>query len=376
MDTIKWNRRLISLRGSRGVGKTTLMLQYVKLHYPAGSRKALYCSVDNIYFATHSILELAENFYKYGGEMLLLDEIHKYNGWSREIKEIYDSLPTLKVVISGSSVLNIINADADLSRRCRNHDIYGLSFREYLKFYRNLDFPVYSIEDLLHQAPEICNKVNEVCRPLSEFEKYNKAGYFPFFEDDVEDYYYTLQNVSNYIIEQELPSLCGIDSSYARKIKALLCVVATGVPYEVDLTKLSQMIGLARTTTLDYLQKLEKAQLLTLLYSDTINVKKMQKPDKMYLQNTNLLQAYSLRRPHIGTVRETFAVLHMRVGHSVEYGKEHGDFVVDGKYTFEVGGKDKSFKQIADIPDSYLLVDEIEYAVGNRLPLWLIGFLY
>lgn len=376
MYKIHWDNRLISIRGSRGVGKTTLMLQYIKLNYLAGSREVLYCSLDSIYFSNHSILELAETFYQMGGKRLFLDEVHKYPTWSKEIKEVYDMYPSLQVVFSGSSLLNILNADADLSRRCLPYNLYGLSFREFLRFYKNIELPVYPLEDILCHAPDICREVNEKCRPVQMFKEYLYEGYYPFFTGNREDYYMNIENVVNLILEQEMPLLCGIDPAYIRKLKALLGVLSGTVPYEVDMTKLAAVIGLSRNSLLAYLQSMERAELLKLLYSDLYSVKKMQKPDKIYLQNPNLLYALGMNSVEIGTARETFVVNQLSVSHEVEYGKKCGDFVVDRRYTFEVGGPDKTFKQIADVPDSYILADNLEYASGNKLPIWIVGMTY
>lgn len=376
MHKIHWNNRLVSIRGSRGVGKTTLMLQYIKLNYSPGTHEALYCTLDSIYFSNHSILELVKNFYQMGGKHLFLDEVHKYPTWSKEIKEVYDMYPFLKVVISGSSLLNILNADADLSRRCLPYNLNGLSFREFLCFYKKIEIPFYSLEDVLRHAPQICREINEVCRPVQMFYEYLHEGYYPFFTGNREDYYMNIENIVNLILEQEMPLLCGIDPAYIRKLKALLGVLSSTVPYEVDMSKLASVIGLSRNSLLAYLQSLERAELLKLLYSDLYSVKKMQKPDKVYIQNPNLLYALGGNSVVIGTARETFTVNQLSVGHDVEYGKKNGDFVIDRKYTFEVGGADKTFKQIANVPDSYILADNLEYASGNKLPLWIVGLTY
>lgn len=376
MHKIHWNNRLVSIRGSRGVGKTTLMLQYIKQNYPPGTREALYCTLDSVYFSSHSILELAENFYQMGGKHLFLDEVHKYPTWSKEIKEIYDMYPSLQVVFSGSSLLNILNADADLSRRCLPYNLNGLSFREFLRFYKGLNIPVHSLEETLENAAQICREVNEMCRPVQMFKEYLHEGYYPFFTGNREDYYMNIENVINLILEQEMPLLCGIDPAYIRKLKALLGVLSSNVPYELDMSKLAAVIGLSRNSLLAYLQSMERAELLTLLYSDLYSVKKMQKPDKIYIQNPNLLYALGGNSVEIGTARETFVVNQLSVNHEVEYGKKSGDFVVNRRYTFEVGGSDKTFRQIANIPNSYILADNLEYASGNKLPLWLVGLLY
>lgn len=377
MNKIHWNNRLIAIRGSRGVGKTTLMLQYIKLNYAPGSRDALYCTLDSIYFSRHTLLDLVEQFYLQGGKHLFLDEVHKYPTWSRELKEIYDLYPSMRVVFSGSSLLNILNADADLSRRCLPYNMFGLSFREFLMFYKQIQFPVFSLEEVLHDAGDICRVMNERCRPVQMFKEYLQDGYYPFFTGNREDYYMNIENVVNLILEQEMPLLCGVDPAYIRKLKALLGILASSVPYEVDITKLAGIIGLTRNSVITYLQNLNRAELLNLLYSDLTSVKKMQKPDKIYLQNPNLLYAIASAAVQIGTARETFVVNQLSAAnYEVEYGKSQGDFVVNHTYTFEVGGADKTFKQIADVPNSFVLADDIEYATGKKLPLWVVGLMY
>lgn len=307
---------------------------------------------------------------------MFLDEVHKYPTWSKELKEIYDLYPSIRVVFSGSSLLNILNADADLSRRCLSYNMYGLSFREFLIFYKHIRFPVYSLQEVLENAGIICQEVNGRCRPVQMFTEYLHDGYYPFFTGNREDYYMNIESVVNFIIEQEMPLLCGVDPAYVRKLKALLGILASSVPYEVDITKLAGTIGLTRNSVIAYLQSLARAELLKLLYSDLLSVKKMQKPDKIYLQNPNLLYAIASAPVQVGTVRETFVVNQLSVNHEVEYGKAQGDFVVDHKYTFEVGGSGKSFDQIADIPDSFILADNLEYATGRKLPLWIVGMTY
>lgn len=376
MYEINWDARLIAIRGARGVGKSTFMLQYIKMHYPQYSREELYCTLDSVYFATHSLIDLADNFYKYGGRHLFLDEVHKYATWSREVKEIYDMYPDMRVVISGSSLLNILNGDADLSRRCISYTMQGLSFREYLQFYKKIDIKPVTLEDVLHDAGALCSQVNAVCSPLPLFKDYLKYGYFPFYMENQIDYYSTMEQVVNYVVETELPQQCKVDSSNVRKIKALISILSETVPFEVDITKLATIVSVHRNTMIEYLIDLGKAKVLNLLYADLLSVKKMQKPDKIYLENANLIYALSANEIKIGTVRETFVVNQLSYAHDVEYGKSTGDFKVDGKYVFEVGGKGKSFNQIANIPDSYILADDIDVPLGHKLPIWVVGFLY
>lgn len=376
MTRINWSAQLIAIRGPRGVGKTTLMLQYIKQHYELSSKEVLYCTLDSVYFSSHSLIELVDSFYMNGGKHLLLDEVHKYPTWSKEIKEIYDMYPDLRVVISASSLLNILNSDADLSRRCIPYEMQGLSFREFLLFYKKIEFPAYTLEEMLASPDSICSQVNETCRPLPFFKEYLQYGYYPFYLRNQVDYYTSIEQIINFITETELPQLCGVDVSNVRKLKALLGILATSVPFEVDISKLATTIGIHRSTVINYLIYLERAKLLHLLYSDLLSVKRMQKPDKIYLDNPNLLYALASHPVKIGTAREVFAVNQLSCLHEVEYGKKAGDFKVDGKYTFEIGGEDKNYQQIANLPNSYILADNMEMPYHCKLPLWLVGFLY
>ena len=375
MNTIPWEKQLVAIRGSRGVGKTTLMRQYIKLKYGIQAGEALYCLMDSMYFTSHSLLDLAERFHLMGGKHLFLDEVHKYPSWSKEIKEIIDLYPEMIVTFSGSSLLQILNADADLSRRVRSQDLAGLSFREYLRFYHGIELPVFKLEEILSNPDAICTRVCEACHPQPLFESYLRAGYYPFYDGDVEDYYSRIENVVIFIIDQEMTEFCGVDPANTRKLKAMLMFLCDNVPYEVNIAKLASYLELNKATVLSYLSGMKKAELLHLLYSSNVSVTKMQKPDKIYVHNPNILYALGSRE-NIGTVRECFFVNQLSKGHTVEYGKTSGDFLIDGRITVEVGGKDKSFEQIADIPDSYVFADEMEFPVGKKLPLWLAGFLY
>ncbi len=372
---INWNSRLIGIRGARGVGKTTMLLQHIKQTFGINPQIALYASMDHIYFTRHSLLEFADNFHKQGGLCLCLDEVHKYPNWSREIKNIYDGFPDLQVIFTGSSLLNILNAEADLSRRCVSYDMQGLSFREYLQFNEGLSLPIISLEDILHKPLEYSQEILQLCKPLQYFRQYLKTGYYPFFLEKNIDYITQLQKVVNLILEIELPQTCNVDISNIRKLKSLLSVISSGVPFAVDISKMAQMAELNRSTIISYLAYLNRAKLINLLYSDAINLKRLQKPDKIYLENCNLLYALSLTNVETGTERETFFVNQLSYQHTIEYVK-NGDFTIDGKYTFEVGGQNKDGKQIAGIKDAYIASDNIEYALGNKLPLWLFGFLY
>lgn len=373
---VHWNQRLVSIRGARGVGKTTLLLQYIKQTYGENPKDAIYVSLDNLYFSRHTFLEFVDEFYKMGGKHIFADEVHKYQGWSQELKNAYDSYPDMRFVITGSSVLNILNSDADLSRRCINYNLQGLSFREYLQLCEGITFDAVSLPDLLHDANDLCAEVNAKCRPLAYFDKYLRQGYYPYILEGKEDYYERISNVANLILEIELPQLCGVDVSNIRKLKSLLAILASEYPMQLDMMKLSSMAGMSRTTLLAYLQHLQRARLINLLYSGDTSLKKMQRPDKIYMENTNLMHALSLADINEGTQRETFFVNQVDYLHRIEYASSQADFLVDGKYTIEVGGKSKDGKQIANVKDAYIAADGIENPFGNKIPLWCFGFLY
>jgi len=375
MKTVDWDKQLVAIRGSRGVGKTTLMRQYVKQKYGVNPGESLYCVMDGMYFTNHSLIELAERFHLNGGRHLFLDEVHKYPFWSREIKEIIDLWPDMKITFTGSSLIQILNADADLSRRVLSYDMSGLSFREFLHFYHSIELPPYNLKDILENADDICQEVNNICSPQPLFDEYLRVGYYPFYDGNETEYYSRLENVVNFIIEQEMTQFCGVETAYIRKLKAMLLYLSDNLPYEVNIAKLSVYLGLNKSTVLSYLSSMQRAELLLLLYSDNKSVTKMQKPDKIYIQNTNMLYAIGSRQ-NIGTLRECFVVNQLSHFHTVEYGKTQGDFLIDGKIVFEVGGKDKTFDQIAGLPDSYVLADNMEIPVGKKLPLWIIGMEY
>ena len=278
MNTIPWEKQLVAIRGSRGVGKTTLMRQYIKLNFGIQAGETLYCLMDSMYFTSHSLLDLAERFHLMGGKHLFLDEVHKYPSWSKEIKEIIDLYPEMKVTFSGSSLLQILNADADLSRRVRSQDLAGLSFREYLRFYHGIELPVFKLEEILSNPDAICTRVCEACHPQPLFESYLRAGYYPFYDGDVEDYYSRIENVVNFIIDQEMTEFCGVDPANTRKLKAMLMFLCDNVPYEVNIAKLASYLELNKATVLSYLSGMKKAELLHLLYSSNVSVTKMQKP--------------------------------------------------------------------------------------------------
>ena len=375
MHSVNWEKQLVAIRGSRGVGKTTLIRQYIKQKFGISAGEALYCVMDSMYFANHTLLELAEQFHLMGGTHLFLDEVHRYPTWSREIKEIIDLYPNMKITFTGSSLIQILNADADLSRRVLSYTMEGLSFREYLQFYKGIHIPVYSLEDILTNYDDICAETNKLCHPQPLFEEYLRVGYFPFYDGEEEEYYSRIENVIDFIVGQELPQFCGVDAANTRKVKALIQFLADSVPYELNIAKLSARLELNKNTVLSYINSLGRAELLLLLYSDSKTITRLQKPDKIYLHDPNMFYALGYGEK-IGTIRECFLINQLSVNHTVEYGKEQGDFIIDGNITIEVGGPDKTFVQVANIPNSYIFADRIELPVGKKLPLWMAGLGY
>jgi hypothetical protein len=378
MQWVNWKSRLIVIRGSKGVGKSTLMQQYIKQNFAAGDRHVLYCSADTNYFAAHTLLDLADNFVKMGGKWLFIDEVHKYPGWSREIKEIYDLYRELNIVLSGSSLIQINDGQADLSRRLMPYDMPGLSFREFLHLDIGLDIKPISLKQLLDHPTEFCMRVVSKYHPLEHFGRYLQFGFYPFYFEQKQEYYDKLENTINYIIDVELTKYRSLDVGYTRQVKALLHIISQMVPYEVDIAKLSKASGISRLSTLKYLTHLDESRLIRRLFTDLKNVTDLQKPDKMYLDNTNLLYTLSQDMPEIGTVRETFFANQLAsAGHVVEYaGFKKGDFRIDGDIVVEVGGQDKGFRQIAGQPNAYVAADGIESAFFKKIPLWAFGFLY
>lgn len=378
MHRINWNAQLIVIRGPKGVGKSTLLKQYIKSHFADGDRHVLYCSADTNYFSTKTLLDVAEDFVKIGGRWLFIDEVHKYLGWSREIKEIYDLYPELHIILSGSSLIQINDGQADLSRRIIQYDMPGLSFREFLRLDLGVDLDSISLNTLLKNASSFCAYVRSQCHPLEQFSHYLKYGYYPFYFENKQDYFDKLENVINYIIDVELTKHRNMDIGNTRKVKALLQVISQMVPYEVDIAKLSKTTGMIRQTVLKYLTFMEEACLIRRVFTNLNTVTDLQKPDKIYLDNTNLLYALCLERPEIGTLRETFLANQIAsAGHVVEYaGYKKGDYRIDGNVIIEVGGHEKGFKQIANQPNAYVAADEIESAIPGKIPLWAFGFLY
>lgn len=372
---IDWNNRMIAIQGARGSGKTTLLLQHIKSKFSRTGNSVLYVDVNHFYFTQNTLIDLADSFYKQGGSYLFLDEIHKYQNWSIELKQIYDTYHELQIIFTGSSILELQKGEADLSRRMISYFLPGLSFREYLEFNHQLKYEKLSLESLRENHWGFSQEINGDIRPLELFTNYLKQGYYPYFKENISSYNEKLINTINLIIEVDLPAVERIDFSNIQKIKKLLSIISQSVPFKPNTKKLAEMIGVSRPTLIRFFQMLHKAQLISLLQSSTKGVQKMAKPDKIYLNNSNLMYALGGDLSNIGNIRESFFYSQVSVKHQLSLPKS-GDFLVDSKYTFEVGGKNKTSKQIEGIENAYIVKDDIETGYNHIIPLWLFGFLY
>lgn len=372
---INWNARLISVRGSRGTGKTTLFLQHIKKTFSNNLNKVLYVNLDNVYFSNNTLVELAEKFASRGGTHLFIDEVHKYENWSKEIKNLYDDFPELHIAFTGSSLLEILNGRADLSRRTLVYELTGLSFREYLSLIKAHDFPIFTLEEILKNNEQISAEIASKIKPFEFFDDYLSFGYYPYFLEGKDDYFNRLNETVNMILEVELPMLRGLEIAYIPRIKKLLAVIGESAPFIPNITQLAAKIGISRQTLLIYLKYLEDAKLINQLYKKSRGLSVLEKPEKILMENTNLIELFNGENANTGSRRETFILNQLLHSHKVDFSEE-SDFFVDSKYTFKVGGKNKKRKQIQEIPDSYIIADDIEFGTDRRIPIWLLGFMY
>lgn len=367
-NKINWKNRLIGLVGQKGVGKSTLLLQHIKKY--DNIEETLYVQADDMYFSGHGLYETAYDFYKRGGKRLYIDEIHKYKGWSTEIKMIYDKLPKMSVVYSGSSLLALKKGNsADLSRRAIEYAMPGLSFREYLNIAYGWNLKTASLDDILHGEVDFPYSEH---RPLKFFEEYCRKGYYPFFKE--EDYYLRLKQAVNETVEHDIPSYADMPVASAVKLKKLMYVLANSVPFKPNYSKLAQELEIGRNQLPDYIEYLEKSRLFNALKENGTGDSLLRKVEKLYLNNSNIAYAISDIKPDSGTVRETMFLTWMRESFNVTASKV-SDFEIDG-IIFEVGGKSKKGRQIKDLDNAYLVKDNVEYAVGNSIPIWMFGFVY
>lgn len=365
-DRIKRDGRAFGIVGPRGVGKSTMILQHIKLNLDTAD--TLYVSADHIYFSEHNLVDLADYFVKMGGKHLFIDEIHKYEGWAREVKQIYDSYEDLQIVISGSSILDIYKGMADLSRRFPIYEMQGLSFREYLRLFHGINAPVCSLDEILNHKAVL----PDVKHPLPLFKDYLRRGYYPFGRD--EEFDMELLQVINQTMEVDIPTHLQANVSLGKKLKSLLMVVAKSVPFKPVMQRLAEATGISRNDIPDYLVYMERAGMITQLRNYTGGIRGLGKVEKLYLDNTNLIYALSPEHADIGNVRETFFMNQMRVMNDVT-SSSISDFEINGK-TFEIGGKKKGQKQIENAEEGYIVKDDIESGYANVIPLWAFGLNY
>lgn len=376
MDHINWESRMIGIKGARGVGKTTLMLQYIKKHYEHDP-SVLYASLDDIWFSGNKLVDMADRFAKQGGKVLFLDEVHKYPEWSRELKNIYDDFPELKIVFTGSSLLEILNSRADLSRRAVVYTMQGLSFREYLNLEMGLKLNAYTLDDIILNHLNYSGEITSLLKPLKYFQRYLQAGYYPFYKEIPELYFVRLGETINMIIEIELPLLRGVDISYSSKLKQMLLIISESAPFIPNISKLSERIGINRNTFISYLNFLMEAGLLRNLYRDAHGITRLQKPEKVFLENTNIAHALGIQFPDKGNLRETFFANQLSYTHPLTI-PENGDFMTSDGRVFEIGGVNKDNRQFNkdNIKNGFIASDDIEFGNRNKIPLWMFGFLY
>ncbi len=365
-NAINWNSRLISITGARGTGKTTLLLQHIKLSGIKDS--SIYVSADNILLARTGLFEFASSFYRLGGEHIFIDEIHKYPDWSREIKNIYDSYPRLQVVFTGSSILDLYHGSADLSRRLISYHLHGLSFREYLLFNSNIRIQPTTLVNIINQ-----NTNFDIDKPLMHFKQYLTKGYYPFFKED--NFSYRLNSAINAILETDIPKYLELKVSTIEKLKQLMQIIADSSPFKPNISKIAELLEISRNALPNYLSYLDKAGLINRVSVQTKGIRALGKMQKIYLNNTNLMNALSHENYNIGNARETFFINQLILNHKVNL-HEQADFIINDNFIFEVGGKNKTAKQIKNLNNSFLVKDNIEHGYANILPLWYFGMLY
>jgi predicted AAA+ superfamily ATPase len=375
-NSINWNARAISIQGARGTGKSTLMLQHIRMaSLPVD--KTLYVSLDDLFFQDTSITEVATTFVKFGGKHLFLDEVHKYPNWQQSVKNIYDFNPELQLIISGSSILALQQALPDLGRRVLNYHLHELSLREFIALKYGINLPVISWEDLVNRHPQLSQDIiSSVSIPLAKVDEYNRFGSYPFFMEGESDYPQRLNQLINLIIDYDLPDVIPVEVSTRTQLKQLLYIVSRSVPFTPNISKLALQLTVSRSRLLELLQILERAQLVRSLRSETMGVSLLNKPQKLYLRNPNLIYLLGEGRPDIGNLRETWVLGHLDgSGHSLRYPKT-GDVLVDDMWTVEIGGAKKSDRQVKSTPNSLIIRDSLEHGYGNVIPMWMLGFLY
>lgn len=372
-NEINWDVRVIGIKGEKGVGKTTLILQHIKETFD-NPDDALYVSMDNLWFSTHSIIDLVDLLYAKGVYFLYLDEVHKCPDWTALLKNLYDNYPKLNIVYTGSSMLRIDNSKVDMSRRQTLYRLHNLSFREYLEYEGIGGFRSFSLAEILENHVKLAMEITSKVKILKYFPDYLSKGMYPFYRESGTDFHIRLAEAVSQTLESDLPIVEDVTFETVQKAKRLLMIIAESLPFVPNVSKLCEALGTTRDSCLKILYALDKAGVLNLLTAELKNYKKLVNPDKIFLGNPNIMYALG-GKTETGTIRETFFANQAGANYSLQYPKK-GDFLANGKYLFEVGGSGKSFEQIKDEPDSFLAVDETEIGIGNRIPLWLFGFLY
>lgn len=373
-NEIIWSDRLIGILGARGTGKTTLLLQRLK-NTDTHGKTSIYITLDDLYFTVNSLAETLRNLKNHGFTNFYIDEVHQYKGWAREIKNIYDLMPEVKVVFTGSSILDVQKGGTDLSRRAPIYELRGLSFREFINFKEGAALTKIDIEDVFADHEKLSDQIVSQVKPLPYWHEYLKRGYYPYVFENPETYYHRLQRVINTVLESDLRFLRNVSVANTEKMKRLLYITAGSVPFKPNISKLSERTGLHRNTLVEYLHYLKEARLLNLLSAQGKSTSTLTKPDKLYLENTNIAYALSNGTPNSGNLRETFFLNQVGYASRLRLPKK-GDFIIDEKFTVEVGGSNKGKAQIKNIPNAYIAADGIERGVLNKIPLWLFGFLY
>jgi uncharacterized protein len=373
IQVIDWDNRFIGIKGSRGVGKTTLLLQYIRLNFKP-NQSVLYVSLDNLYFSENNLYDFVSDFYKKGGEFIAIDEVHKYPNWAVEIKNIYDDMPKLRLVFTGSSLLHIQQAKADLSRRVVMYVMPGLSFREFIQFETQIDLQTYSLQEIIENHVAISIDIIQKVKPLQYFENYLNYGYYPFYIENKKSFHQKLSEVVLTVLEVDIPQYASIAVANSVLLKKLLAVISNSVPFKPNMNAISERTGISLNTMKNYLKLLHDAQLLQLLYVENKGINSLGKPEKIFLNNPNLM--FNLgTETNKGNIRETFFMNQLQYKHIV-FASSKVDFKVANSYEFELGGRNKKQQQIKGISNSYIVKDDIEIGSDINIPLWLFGFLY
>jgi predicted AAA+ superfamily ATPase len=373
LSKIEWSERLIGLLGARGAGKTTLLLQYLLKQYGT-SEKALYVSLDSLSFNKGDLYDLAEKCWQQGVEFLVLDEVHKFETWSQEMKKVNDLFPKMQVVFTSSSLLHLMQGNADLSRRAVVYHLDGLSFREYVQIESGLAFDTITLPDLLQNHVDIASDICKKIKPMMYFKQYLPCGFYPYYLQNRNTYKQKLMATILQMLEFDIPYLRGVEIRYVNKLKQLLHTIAQNVPFKPNVVQLADAIGISRQAVLLYLHHLQDANLIKLLYPHGAVYSKLKKPEKVYLWHPNLIFTLEEKEPDVGNIRETFFLQQLNNGHAI-HSAPMGDFLVDNTYLFEIGGKNKNAKQIKNLPNSFVAADDMEIGFDRQIPLWLFGWL-